>query len=410
MRSITLAITFTNFGPYHLARLRALAHRLRDEGGQLIAYEIAGAEARYPWRTERGDEHFDWRTFWPGQALETLSASRCAAAQREALDRDRPDAVAIVGYSRPESRAALRWCRRNGRPAILMSESGRIDRPRVWWKEAVKSHWVRRFSAALVGGPRHRDYLIDLGMPRNRIAFGYNAVDNAYFTREAERARAAAAAAAPLRAPYFLAVSRFSPEKNIPALIRGFAHYRRASAGTVPWDLVLCGDGPGRSDVDAAVRASGFAHAIHRPGFLQAPELTPWYAFASAFVLPSVSEPWGLVVNEAAASGLPLLVSNRAGCVDTLVSEPPSASGRKFYPRDEDAIAGALTWMADRTPAERDAMGRRAREIADQWGPERFATGTLEAIDLAIGAFRQRIWGPNRQVEPRVAFTREGQP
>ncbi len=69
---------------------------------------------------------------------------------------------------------------------------------------------------------------------------------------------------------------------------------------------------------------------IHLPGFLQAGELPRWYAFASAFVHPSLLEPWGLVVNEAAACGLALLVTDRAGCVDTLVPLGERTSGARF--------------------------------------------------------------------------------
>src|SRR5206468_143388 len=99
------------------------------------------------------------------------------------------------------------WARRSGRPAILMSESQAIDHPRVWWKEAIKGRRVRRFSAALVGGPRHRDYLVELGFPSDRIALGYNAVDNAAFARAAEAARQGPEGRRGLpAAPYFLAV------------------------------------------------------------------------------------------------------------------------------------------------------------------------------------------------------------
>ncbi len=70
---------------------------------------------------------------------------------------------------------------------------------------------------------------------------------------------------------------------------------------------MLCGGGPAAAQVEEAVAASSFADSIHRPGFLQADELSRWYAFASAFVHPSLMEPWGLVVNEAAACGPPAL-------------------------------------------------------------------------------------------------------
>src|SRR6185312_9170680 len=121
------------------------------------------------------------------------------------------------------------------------SESQAIDHPRVWWKEAIKRRRVRRFSAALVGGPRHRDYLVDLGMPPDRIALGYNAADNAGIARQADSARRDDRGRRGLPSgPYFLAVSRFVPEKNLVRLIGAFAAYRRGVAGARAWGLVLC--------------------------------------------------------------------------------------------------------------------------------------------------------------------------
>jgi glycosyltransferase involved in cell wall biosynthesis len=387
----TLAISFSNFGPYHLARLRGLAQALERGGGRLIAYETAGTEHLYPWRRERGDEPFTWVTLFPDQPLETIPRTACVRAMAAALQRDRPDGVAVAGYYRPESMAALRWANRSRRPAILMSESQAIDHRRVWWREAVKRQLVRRFSAALVGGPRHRDYLARLGMPRDRIILGYNAVDNARFAAQAAQARRSPAGREGLpERPYFLSVNRFVPEKNLTRLVRAYARYRAAVDPAQAWDLVLCGSGPGAGEVDEAVASSGVAGSIHRPGFLQADELAGWYAFASAFVHPSLLEPWGLVVNEAAACGLPLLVSNRAGCSETLVPAPPGTTGRVFDPRDVDALAEALAWIAALPEADRLAMGQRARALVAQWGPERFGKGTIEALLAAHRAGRSR--------------------
>ncbi len=319
----TISVCFTNFGPYHLARLRALADRLAARGDRLIAYEVAGTERTYPWARSRRDEPFEWVTLFPDRVLETIEADSCRWAMLEALELDRPDAVGIVGYARPESIAAARWAARRRRPAVLMSESQEIDKARVWWKELIKKRRIRLFDAAVVGGPAHRDYLVQLGMPTDHIALGYNAVDNAYFARAARRWRDDPTGRTGLPdAPYFLTVCRFVPEKNLVRLVQAFARYRRSAGGDRPWDLVLCGDGPGRDEVDSAVAASGLADRIHRPGFLQVDELPRWYAHAGAFVLPSLLEPWGLVANEAAASGLPLVLSSRAGCAHTLVPDP----------------------------------------------------------------------------------------
>jgi glycosyltransferase involved in cell wall biosynthesis len=288
-----------------------------------------------------------------------------------------------------------------------MSETQRVDHPRVWWKEAVKRQRVRLCAAGLVGGPRHRDYLAELGLPTDRIALGYNAVDNGIYAQRANAARNDRDSVQGLpTGPYFLAVNRFVREKNLTRLIEAFAHYHRNAPAGSAWDLVLCGDGPAADEVRAKATECGAGDAIHFPGFLQARELTRYYAFASAFVHPSLLEPWGLVVNEAAACGLPLLVSNRAGCAETLVPEPPGTTGWQFDPRDPAAISEALGRLAGLSAEERLAMGRRAAERVAAWGPDRFARGAAEALDMALDAERIRrrssLTGEGRSARERA--------
>src|SRR5262249_28282753 len=240
--------------------------------------------------------------------------------------------------------------------------------------------------------PAHRDYLATLGMPADRVALGYNAVDNEFFARAAHAARHDPRGRSGLpERPYFLTVCRFVPEKNLVRLISAFARFRRQQDPAAPWDLVLCGDGPAADDVTRAIADSGCAHAIHRPGFLQSDSLSRWYAHASAFVLPSLSEPWGLVANEAAASGLPLLISSHAGCALTLVPDPAGTTGRRFNPVDEDAIATDLAWMVSLPEEPRRAMGQRASLVVSAWGPDRFAQGMIEAVALSRPPWRPRF-------------------
>jgi 1,2-diacylglycerol 3-alpha-glucosyltransferase len=379
-----LVVCFTNFGPYHLARLRALAIRLRATGSRLIAYEVAGSEQRYPWYRSRSDEPFEWVTLFPDRMLETIPHGECSIAIKTYLDLDCPDAIGMAGYVRPESITAANWARRRGLPSILMSESQKIDRPHIWWKEVIKKQRLMLFDAALVGGPTHRDYLVQLGMPSQRIALGYNAVDNNFFATGALHWRRVADGRISLpQVPYFLAVCRLVPEKNLIRLTKAFGHYHAQCDSHSAWHLVVCGDGPELSYLKQSIFASGLSSAIHLPGFLQANALPRWYAHAGAFVLPSVSEPWGLVANEAAASGLPLIVSTRAGCAPVLVPEPRGTTGSRFDPLDVDAMTTELAWMASLTTEDRYAMGQRAAEAVSRWSPDRFAQGFLEALDLA---------------------------
>jgi 1,2-diacylglycerol 3-alpha-glucosyltransferase len=114
--------------------------------------------------------------------------------------------------------------------------------------------------------------------------------------------------------------------------------------------------------------------------------LSRYYAHAAAFVLPSLSEPWGLVVNEAAACGLPLLVSSRAGCSGTLVPDPDGTTGGRFDPLDVEEMTTKLAWMAALDGEDRRAMGLRAAGVVSSWGPDRFARGAMEALEFARAA------------------------
>ena len=106
---------------------------------------------------------------------------------------------------------------------VVMSESSRQDEPRTWWKEAIKRRIVGLYSAALVGGQRHVEYLVELGMPRERIFTGYDVVDNHYFRQKAEEVRSQRSEVRQkyaLPENYFLASARFIEKKNLPKLIQ----------------------------------------------------------------------------------------------------------------------------------------------------------------------------------------------
>ena len=203
------AACFTNFGPYHLARLRALAIQLRERGDCLVAYEMAGSEKTYPWQPVRHAEPFDWITLFPDRALETLTPAECATAIVRLLDQ-RPARRCChhrLRQARVDGRGSMGP--RNRRVAILMSESQAIDRPRAWWKEMIKRRrlrcLMRRSWVALATAITWSS----LGMPADRITLGYNAVDNAFYREQADcwqrssrgTARAAGGAVLPERLP-----------------------------------------------------------------------------------------------------------------------------------------------------------------------------------------------------------------
>lgn len=376
--SPNVAVSFRMFGPYILARLGAAARRMN-----LVALEGSRISTTYAWEPRAGEAHLDRRTLFTTKAIETASPEEIEAVVRKALNEASPDVVVIPGWSFPEALVMLAWAGENRRPAVVLSESTRHDHSRNPLREAIKRQVIRLCSAALVGGPMHRDYLNELGMPEARVFLGYDIVDNDFFLNKSDEARGRAQALrAELGLPerYFLLSNRFIAIKNLPRFLDAYAAYR-ARAGTAAWDVVMIGDGEERAALEAQTAALGLTEHVRFPGFKQYDDLPSYYALAGAFVHVSTVEPWGLVVNEAAACGLPLIVSDRCGCVDTLVEE--GANGFVIDPWDTHSITQALVRMSD-AATDRASLGRRSRDIVRAWGPEAFASGLRAAVDHAL--------------------------
>ena len=374
-----ITVIFDNFGPYHLARLRAAAGV-----GELAAVEVAASSAEYAW-ARRDPGAAPWRivTLLESGTSREVQQRELIQKMDRALEELRPEVVFVPGWSGRAAFAALAWCARRQIPAVTMSESTEWDEARAGWKEAVKRQLVGLCSAALVGGTPHQDYIVRLGLPRDRAFPGYDAVDNDYFSvQAAECARQAAALRHQHGLPekFFLASNRFIEKKNLPRLLEAYARYRKQAAAP-PWDLVLLGDGALRPALIALRSALGVDASVHLPGFKQYPELPAYYGLAGAFIHASTTEQWGLVVNEAMAGGLPVLVSNRCGCATDLVQS--GANGFTFDPLDVDQLARLMRQVsAPGFPLA--AFGAESRRIIAQWGPERFARGARAAAECAL--------------------------
>ncbi len=372
-----IVLQWPRLGPYHLAQLAALGRAAQARGVRLTVIEAARREAIYAdIREETTHEGFERLTLFPDATFEELPPKALHSAVRRALDRLRPDAVAVNSYSLPDALATLEWARRNRRVAVGMTDTKADDGPRRRWREAIKGRIVGQFDAMLVSGTASTDYVRGLGFA-GPLGTGCDVVDNDVFARGADAARADAEDVA----PHFVAVSRFIGVKNLPRLLDGLARYRdRATAsGRTPWPLVLVGDGPTRADLVAHAAALGLGDLVRFAGFAQIDALPALYGHAAAFVHPATKDTWGLVVNEAMAAGLPVLVSRAAGCAADLVGE--GVTGWTFDPNDTDAIADALARIAELPAADRRAMGEAARRAIAAWTPERFAEAVLDLAD-----------------------------
>jgi len=383
-RATRVAVLWSRFGPYHLARLEAAGAAFSRRGGELFGIEIARKDSAYGWDVLEGSRSFNRVTLFGWEDYSAVPAEVITKAVSRALREIRPSAVAVNGWSSPEARAALRWCVAHHVPAVLMSDSKEDDANRTVLKESAKRLIIGALSAALVGGGPHARYLVNLGMPPERIFCGYDVVDNEHFRLSAQklRCREEAERRRPeLPERYFLTCCRFVPKKNLFRLLDAYASYRAHVPS--PWGLVICGGGELEAELKGRAGDLGLDD-VRWPGFVQYDQLPFYYGLSSAFILPSTTEQWGLVVNEAMASGLPVLVSEKAGCRYDLVEE--GRNGYLFDPFDVHDMADAMRRISAMSDEERGAIGRRSEEIIADWDPQRFARGLWQAVQAARSA------------------------
>ncbi len=369
--------------PYHHARWEAFA---ASKGFRCTVLELTGRdEFRVLEHAPAPASSYQRKTLFPDADTRKVPNGQVAAALERALDELRPDILFVSGYSFLPSLVGLQWAEKHSVPAVICSESNRFDADRNPIKEWIKRRVVAFSCAGVAGGTPQADYLIDLGLPKDAVFVGYDAIDNRHFASGSAKARERdGELRRELNLPlnYFLACSRFTEKKNIPRLIETFALYQQQSRDKKKtWDLVIVGEGELRPLIENAIQQFNLTHVVHLVGAKPCDSLPAYYALAGAFIHASTTEQWGLVVNEAMASGLPVLVSNRCGCAADLVQE--GQNGFTFDPTNVEELAqGMVKISAADFPLA--AFGLKSREIIAQWGPERFAAGVKSAAGSAL--------------------------
>lgn len=283
-----------------------------------------------------------------------------------ALHDARPDVVVVSGWSTFASQAALAWCRARGVPDLLLVESHDVG-PRAGWRRAVKGvvvpRLVRGAAGALVVGTLARDSVVARGAPPERVRIFANTVDVPAWEERAgrlagRRDELRAALGRSERDVIVLSVARLAPEKGLDTLVRAVAE-----TGDARVALVVAGGGPQGPGLTRLAQELGVRLLL--AGDLPEQSLAEAYVAADVFALLSLHEPWGVVVNEAAASGLPLLLSERVGAAHDLLRD--GDNGALVPAGDVTAAAAALRALAA-DPGERVRMGARSRKLARSWG------------------------------------------
>ena len=172
-----------------------------------------------------------------------------------------------------------------------------------------------------------------------------------------------------------------SQEKNIKMLINTFCEVEK-NKNSKDWGLIIVGDGPQKEELLKLVNNLELKNDVFFIGAKSWKEVVDFYTISDVFILPSISEPWGLVVNEAMICGLPVIVSKRCGSYWDLVKE--GINGFGFDPFNQKELEGIMLKFIN-NEVDMKKMGEESRNIIKDYTPENAAKQMLIGIKRVLG-------------------------
>jgi glycosyltransferase involved in cell wall biosynthesis len=289
----------------------------------------------------------------------------------------RSDAHILAGYHRVEYWLQMLILRARNKKVFVFCDSTANDQQQSKVKDFLKRLFFRQCDGVLCYGERSRDYVRSFGVPLSRIVIGCQAASRSHdydasqiFGRRMQNIKK-------LEKPRFLFVGQLTTRKNVDILLRAFAEVLK----TLPLSsLFVVGSGPELNNLLNFAKKLGVEGSVHFVGPLFDQALVEQYMRASCLILPSRSEPWGLVVNEAMSHGCPAIVSDRCGCVPELIT--PGETG--WVVKNGDPVDLALKMQQAVGVESSIKVALRCIDRAAFYSPERAAKNILQACENVL--------------------------
>lgn len=291
------------------------------------------------------------------------------------------DAIVLGGYDQPLFFPALLCCRFANIDALLWVEStSKDERSGSWLYEKLKRLMVRNCSAFLVPGKASFEYVRALGAPPDKIFTIPNAVDNEYYHKELLRLIHVKEKIKRERGypeTIFLFSGRFIHRKGIQFLLAAF---RKLQGERENIGLLLIGDGQERRQCEYYCKSHGIKNVFFE-GFINQEDLPTYYTAGDIFVLPSLTDQWGLVINEAMTFGLPIISTDVVGATRDLVQD--GVNGFVVESGNSEELYRAMKQLLD-YPQLREKMGKESLKIIRNYSPEIWAENFVFAIEKTL--------------------------
>jgi glycosyltransferase involved in cell wall biosynthesis len=351
-----ILLLWDRMGDYHRARWKALANIIGNKNCH--AADLGKGDKLYKWSNTEKNSQYHLLSEKPVEEVKPFEA---LTAYKKIIRENSITHVCIPGYGRLAYILMLIWSRINGIKVLMFAES--------WYPgntitDKLKGLLIKyTTNISFVSGKRAKEHFIKrLKYPEQKIIEGYSTIDNKHF---------ASSTVEKTKPPQLLCVARFAPEKNLPMLIEAF----QGSHLSKSWRLKIVGGGPQKELLKNMIGKSN----IELTDWLKYDKLPDLYASSSCFILPSIFEPWGLVVNEAMAAGLPVILSNEVGAIPDLLEK--DNNGWSFDAKNKKELINILNKLNNLSSDKIQKMGERSEEIISDFTTEIWAEKIVKAFN-----------------------------
>jgi len=297
------------------------------------------------------------------------------------LNLEDPDVIVALGYDYPAVIIALIWAKIKKKRFVLWSGSTlNSSKSRKFWINLAKKKIIISCDAYVSYGSKATEYLLYYGAEERKIVTAFNTVDVNYWMRKCDEL-CSHERVLKLRKSFpssnILFVGQLIPRKGVGILLDAFKKLQNMH-GMKKVGLIIVGDGTERKQYEQHCSTFNVKNVFF-VGYKQQEEIIDYFLISNIFVLPSFSEVWGLVVNEAMACGLPIICSQQAGAARDLVRN--GLNGYQYDPKNGEELKEKLKLILSKEEL-RKKMAQMSREIIKSYTIEKYAQNLLKAINL----------------------------
>lgn len=349
-----ILLIWDRMGDYHRARWKALQHFAPVK---VFAADLGVEDNLYGWQNTQTEDQYIYLSKKPVSKSDFFNR---LIHFIQIIRSKNIGFVCVPGYGRAEYIAILLLCRIMGCKVLLFAES--------WYKgnyflDKLKGIFLRiTVDNFLVSGERAKKHFNNrVGIPLRHIAKGYSVVDNQHFSKIFKTKNDQPTTNN--QQYILLCIARFVPEKNLEMLVNAFYQSRLLKQN---WHLKIVGGGQLKTQLTGLVINS----QVELLDWVSYGHLLTLYHSAQCFILPSKFEPWGLVVNEAMAAGLPIILSNDCGCLPELLT---NENGWNFDANNLESLVKVLNELCKTSKEKLQEMGKISMQLIEPYTPETWA-------------------------------------